>query len=99
MNLLYTNADVLTRAKLMKLTIEINKDQPEIVAVVEAKTKIFKRILTAQDCTIPGFDLELHGLGADEKSGGVALYIHKSLSYTRLVVIGDDMYKPYIVAK
>ena len=98
MKVLYTNADVLTGAKMMELKTLVDQTQPKIIGVIEVKPKNFRRTLTTQEYSIPDYNLELHGLGAEDSGRGLAVYIHKSLSYTRLEIECQDNFIPDIIS-
>ena len=93
-----TNADVLTGAKMMELKTLVDQTQPKIIGVFEVKPKNFRRTLTTQEYIIPDYNLELHGLGAEDSGRGLAVYIHKSLSYTRLEIECQDNFIPDIIS-
>ena len=98
MKVLYTNADVLTSPKMMELKTLVDQTQLKIIGVVEVKPKNFRTTLTTQKYSIPNYNLELHGLGAEDSGRGVVVYIHKSLSYTRLEMECQDKFIPDVIS-
>ena len=75
LNILYTNADQLTTAKMAELRLRIQQEKPMIVAVCEVKPKNGK---DHHDYDIPGFSL--HPVNINSSEGrGIAVYTHSSL--------------------
>ena len=77
-NIMYTNADVLTKNKLIELKSRVRDQNPHIILVSEVKPKRFKRKLTAIEYAIEGYHLET--LNLDKEEGrGLCTYIRNGL--------------------
>ena len=78
---IYTNADVLTSAKLIELKNLIQENTPEIIAITEVKPKNFSRVLTPLEYQLQNYNLEFEGLTQEDGGRGIFIYIHESLQY------------------
>ena len=78
----YTNADVLTREKIIELTyrLENSIETPDIISIVEVKPKHYNRELDLKEYSIEGYNLE-DNLTQVESGRGIIMYIRDSLPY------------------
>ena len=56
-----TNADVLTKDKLLELNDQTRNNAPEIIAISEVKPKNYKRTLSALEYKLHGYSIESEG--------------------------------------
>ena len=83
-NIWFTNADTLTRNKIIELTEEVKCDSPpDIIAINEVKPKNFKRVLNATEYQIPGYTFQHNSLDKNDHTRGVAVYIKESIKHSR----------------
>ena len=80
----YTKADTLTQAEIHKLKEEIKSSTPDVIAIVEIKPKNYTRELSKTEYNIEGYRFEPANLEDKGSSRGVALYVHKSLIFSKL---------------
>ena len=84
LKVIYTNADQLTSTKKLELIKQIEREQPLIVAVCEAKPKN-ARERSLKDYEIPNFTL--HPVNLESTDGrGIAEYTHKSIGKSTIQV-------------
>ena len=77
-NILFTNADILTKEKMSELQQRIITEKPMVIAISEVKPKNISKKLMIQDYAIPGYTL--HPKNLDNESGrGIAVYTHESI--------------------
>ncbi len=82
-----TNADQLTSSKKLELVKNIEREQPLIVAVCEAKPKNAKE-RSLKDYEIPNFTL--HPVNLETTNGrGIAVYTHDSIGKSTIQVIPE----------
>ena len=80
----YTNADTLTKDKLIELTNEINQENaPDVICITEFKPKNFSRTLTEVEYKIEGYEFVQEGIDK-VTTRGVAIYINNSINFVRL---------------
>ena len=77
-NILFTNADQLTKEKMSELRQRISTEKPLIVAISEVKPKTNSNNLTDQDYMIPGYTLHPINLNSEE-GRGIAVYTHEAI--------------------
>ena len=81
----FTNADTLTKEKVLELIEEVKGGAPpDIIAVSELKPKNYTRQLCGLDYKIDGYNFEQEHMVARDSTRGMALYLNKSLRYRRL---------------
>ena len=84
LKVLYTNADQMTTTKKSELVNLIEREQPLIVAVCEAKPKNAKE-RTLKDYEIPNF--ALHPVNLEDTNGrGISVYTHESISKSTIQI-------------
>ena len=83
---MFTNADVLTKDKLLELKELIASQKPDIISISEVKPKNISRTITNLEYQLPGYNLESDGLIGDNASRGNIVYIHQSLQYNRIKI-------------
>ena len=86
LNIIYTNADVLTNAKIQELRNVINIDKPDIIAISEVKPKNYRRLPTLAEYQIKGFDIESEYLDDKNVGRGLIIYVHESIKYSKIEV-------------
>ena len=69
-----TNADVLTKDKLLKLKELIASPKPDIISITEVKSKNINRTITNLEYQLPGYNLESDGLIGENASRGNSIY-------------------------
>jgi len=90
----FTNADVLTKEKVLELVEEIKSGiAPDVIAICELKPKNYTRKLSELDYKIDDYHFEQEHMEDRDSSRGIALYIHKSLKY-RMLKKTDQMDVP-----
>ena len=88
MKVMYTNADQLTSTKKSELVKQIEKEQPLVVAVCEAKPKN-ARERSLKDYEIQNFTL--HPVNLENTDGrGIAVYTHESIGKSTIQVIPNS---------
>ena len=88
LKILYTNADQLTSSKKLELIKRIEKEQPLVIAVCEAKPKN-ARERSLKDYEIPNFTL--HPVNLECKDGrGIAVYTHQLIDKSTIQVIPNS---------
>ena len=85
LDVLYTNADQLTSAKMEELKKLVERKKPLVIAVCEAKPKNSKTERSEQDYEIPNYNL--HQVNLYNNTGrGIAVYTHKSLEKSTIQI-------------
>lgn len=84
----YTNADVLTKDKIIELMDLINNStqQPHIIAICEVKPKNYNRQLMEIEYKIDNYTFVHENLEDPTQTRGVGVYVHKSLGFQKLSV-------------
>ena len=91
LKLMYTNADQLTPTKKTELVKRIEREEPLIVAVCEAKPKN-ARDRSLKDYEIPNFTL--HPVNLEDLNGrGIAVYTHESIGKSTIQVIPNSSFQ------
>ena len=85
-SVMFTNADVLTKDKLLELKELIASQKPDIISITEVKPKNISRTITNLEYQLPGYNLESDGLIGVNASRGNIVYIHQSLQYNRIKI-------------
>ena len=86
-NIWYTNADVLTQAKIHELKEEIitSDVHPDIIAITEIKPKNYVRELTEKEYEIDGYKFEHENLEEKNSTRGVGIYVNESLNFSKVM--------------
>ena len=83
---MFTNADVLTKDKLLELKELIASQKPDVISITEVKPKNISRTITNLEYQLPGYNLESDGLIGKNASRGTIVYIHQSLQYNSIKI-------------
>ena len=84
-NILFSNADQLTKEKMSELHQRIITEKPLIIAISEMKPKRNSKNMTDQDYAIPSYTL--HPINLDnEKGRGIAVYTHETIDKSVLQI-------------
>ena len=75
-----TNADVLTRDKIVELENRIQEDNPHVIMISEVKPKNFKRTLTPIEYKIEGYEM-VHKNIEENRGRGMCTYVNSKLEY------------------
>ena len=78
--LMMTNADVLTRDKIVELENRIQEDNPHVIMISEVKPKNFKRTLTPIEYKIEGYEM-VHKNIEENRGRGMCTYVNSKLEY------------------
>jgi hypothetical protein len=93
LNVLYTNADVLTSEKKAELKILSHNEQPHIIAITEVNPKT-SSTRSVQDHALPGYTTYSSNVAIVGKRG-IIIYIHssldKSVSTVDVVTVFEEM--------
>ena len=80
LSILFTNADTLTKDKLLDLKTRIAQNEPQILAFSEVKPKNYKRELQLVEFNIPGY--EAVPTNIDSGTGrGMLVYVQHNQKY------------------
>ena len=81
--LMMTNADVLTKDKIVELENRIQDENRHVIMISEVKPKNFKRTLSPIEYKVEGYEL-MHNNIEESRGRGMCTYVNNKLDYNEI---------------